>query len=627
MDRERLPLLIVAAVALAYGAWHLGWYLDTPLGQVPVLDERENLQLATAIAHGNLPAEPFYRAQGYALVLSLFLRMGTPAAALFPAALVLGLLLHALNALLVARIARQLFTPLAGLAAGLLAALNPVLLHYATQALDSTPSLSLFLLGLDALAFALKHSPATAGPWLRASLWWAAATLCRPNYLLPWALLPLLAFAVQPGRRVRLAAAAAGGAILFVAAGLWQSSVGGGFGFLPWQGPYNIWAANDPAGHGRYYVQKFPSPPGTALNPALTDSWQLYSQATGRPPTDVTAMNSHWRHATLARPAAAPVATAGLMLRKAYALFNDWDQYNNKTYAFHQARSPALRWNPLSWGLLLVCGVAGWFRLVHNSPRTGAALAAVALACAASALLVFVSGRFRLPLTGLLLVTAGGAVAQPRFWRDWSFRSRAKLSGAMLLATAVAWSRFDGVRDERTFVQDRALLARAAETTGDDLTAWREATAVLAQQPDHGPALALAVTAHFNLLLRDAAPDAAEDQWLACSQRLLAGGQGASPETFAIAALALWRAGKAETALAVWHQLGDLPSAQAARLFAGDPPRPPVTAGTGPEWQTPLAQLAGECGLVSNWPANAPSRFAHPRELAAKLFRQSAPTP
>jgi hypothetical protein len=30
------------------------------------------------------------------------------------------------------------------------------------------------------------------------------------------------------------------------------------------------------------------------------------------------------------------------MARKTYYLFNDFEPYNNKTYAFHQARSPWL---------------------------------------------------------------------------------------------------------------------------------------------------------------------------------------------------------------------------------------------------------------------------------------------
>jgi hypothetical protein len=49
-------LALPAAAALAYGLGHLTWYLTTPLGRVPVLDERENLDLAAAIFGGSSPA-------------------------------------------------------------------------------------------------------------------------------------------------------------------------------------------------------------------------------------------------------------------------------------------------------------------------------------------------------------------------------------------------------------------------------------------------------------------------------------------------------------------------------------------------------------------------------------------
>src|SRR5271165_6939079 len=102
------PRVIAAAlpvaIALAYALGHLDWYLGTPLGRVPVLDERENLDLAAAIAGGSLPAAPFYRAPGYALALACLRWAGVPAAGLFPAALLLGAGLHAVNAALVASV-------------------------------------------------------------------------------------------------------------------------------------------------------------------------------------------------------------------------------------------------------------------------------------------------------------------------------------------------------------------------------------------------------------------------------------------------------------------------------------------------------------------------------------------
>src|SRR6185312_15973347 len=64
--RRFWPVAVPVVIGLAYACGHLGWYLGTPLGRVPVLDERENLTLADAIFRGTLPAEPFYRASGYA---------------------------------------------------------------------------------------------------------------------------------------------------------------------------------------------------------------------------------------------------------------------------------------------------------------------------------------------------------------------------------------------------------------------------------------------------------------------------------------------------------------------------------------------------------------------------------
>src|SRR5580698_7704071 len=99
---RRIAVALPAVLALLYALGHLGWYLGTPLGRVPVLDERENLDLAGAIAGRSLPPEPFYRAPGYALALAGLRAAGVSAAGLFPAALLLGVALHAANAALVA---------------------------------------------------------------------------------------------------------------------------------------------------------------------------------------------------------------------------------------------------------------------------------------------------------------------------------------------------------------------------------------------------------------------------------------------------------------------------------------------------------------------------------------------
>ena len=499
--RDPLPWGIVvglpAAVALFYALGHLNWYLGTPLGRVPVLDERENMDMAAAIFGGTLPAEPFYRAPGYALVLAGLRALGVSAGGLFPAALAMGTALHAVGAALAASLARRWFGTVSALVAGLLFALDPVLVHFATQALDSTLSLTLFLAGLNLFAAALA-APERAGRWFGAGVLWAAATLVRPNYLLVWLVLPLVA-AVQPVAlriRGRLVAAALAGAALFAAQAAWQKSAGGGAGFLPWQGAYNLWAANRPGANGRYYTQHVSLPPALArANPARAESVLLFEQETGGRSADIPAMNKYWRSRFIAEVASHPLRWAALMARKAYALMNNWEQYNNKTYAFHKTLSPWLRWNPICWGILLLPAVAGAARLAGGSSRTAAALAVVCEACAVSILLFFASARFRIPLAGVCAVLAGGALGSPGFWWGWPPGRRAALAGSVALAGLVAFSSLGGVDDRSTFVQDHVLLARAAFTVGDDATALREAREALTMQPWHPDAAAIEAAA------------------------------------------------------------------------------------------------------------------------------------
>jgi hypothetical protein len=497
--------VLPALVALAYALGHLNWYLGTPLGRVPVLDERENMDLAEAIFGGTLPAEPFYRAPGYALLLAGFRLAGVSAGGLFPAALLLGAVLHGVGAGLAASLAWRWFGGRSALAAGLLFALDPVLVHNATQAIDSTLSLTLFLAGLDRLA-AAAAAPGRVRAWAAASLLLAAATLVRPNFLLVWPVVPAFAL-VLPGERARAGvhAAALAGLLLFGAAAAWQRSVSGVAGFLPWQGPYNLWAANRPGANGRYYTQRVSLSPELArANPARVESILLYAQETGNPRGTIPAMNAHWRERFLDEVASHPLRWLALEARKAYALLDNWEQYNNKTYAFHKALSPWLRWNPICWGMLLVLGVAGAARLACESPRAAAVCAAASAACAASILLFFVSARFRLPLAAVCAVLAGGALGSPGFWRGWSAARRTALAAGVLLAALVTFSSLGGVADRSTYVQDHALLARAAFTVGDDVTALSEAREALKLQPWHPDARAIEAAASAEIARRAA---------------------------------------------------------------------------------------------------------------------------
>ncbi len=534
-------MAVPVIIALGYAVGHLGWYLGTPLGQVPVLDEHENLGLAEAITGGTLPAEPFYRAPGYALLLALLRALGVTAGGLFPAALALGAMLHALNAGLIARLARGWLGDRAALAAGLLAALHPVFVHYATQALDATPALMLFLLGLNFLATATS-ARGGAWAWLGASGCWAAAALMRPNYLLVWIALPLLAWmtkSTSPTSRRMLASL--GGEVLFLALAGWQWRVSGAPRFLPTQGAYNFWAANRPGAHGRYYVQSLSLSSALAgQNPTRAESLLLFSQETSRDGADLDAANAYWSGRSRTEIISRPAAWIGRLAQKTYALVNNWEQYNNKTFAFHQERSPWLRWNPLCWGVLFVFGIAGAVRLRAAERRAASLLGGITAIVAVSVVLFFVSARFRLPLAALLCVPAGAALAHPiAIFHALTPAQRGFLALGLLGAGLLTFSTFDGVRDTRPFIQDHLLIARAAQVVGDDAATWTEATAALALDPTRSNAAEFIVTSGFNRQLLAPLSPSELAAWRVGAGRLLAAPDYAAPAARVIAAMAI----------------------------------------------------------------------------------------
>lgn len=510
----RLRLGFVVLLALLYGGAHLTWYWVTPLGRSAVLDERENLQLAVQIATGTLPPEPFYRAMGYPLLLSGLVRLGVLDEAHPQAATAAGLLLHVLNTWLVAALARRWFgAARAGWIAGLLHGLNPVLIHYATQILDAGLANTLFLSGL----LCLPGRDGARTTWRHAtglSLAWSAAALVRPQLLLLWLAFPLGWLAATGAWRRQLPAllaATAAGAVLWLAQGLWCRQVGGEFRLLPWQGPYNLWAANHAGANGRYYKQsRFLRAESTHQNPARRESEAFYREATdARGPLRIGDFNRYWRDRLRHDLAEFPWHWPVLVLRKAAYLAGNFEQYNNKTYSFHQARSPWLRWNPLGWGLLLLTGTLGLVAL----GRTSRPLLIAAAAIAAGILLSYASARFRLPLAALLGILAGGALAAPRGWKPASPRGWTGL-GTLLLGLGVltygGW--FNG-HDQSTYVQDHLLTALAAERVGEDQVTWAEARAALALSPQHPDALRLGLTSYYNLLLQGTAPRDDEPEW------------------------------------------------------------------------------------------------------------------
>lgn len=499
---RRIDVLLLVLVVL-YGLGFLALWLSDPLAQSPVLDARENLVWAQKIEVGAVPSEPFYRALLYPWLLA---KVGWAVGISGGVAACLGLLCHFLNAALVAAIARRLWhRPAAAFFAGVVYACYPVSLWFAVQVLDISLAISLFLLGLYAL---LRSNSARSVGWLLlAGVAAGLALVTRPNFLPPVLMFPFLAggmcFIAQ--RKWAAFGLAFGWValpllgVVLVQGGLnYQRS--GEFRVLPWQGAYNLYAANRSGVTGKYFQQQvaFAEIPAGS-NPTRMESEYLYRRA-HEPTTslNIAEMNAYWQAEFRREVSADPLNWLGLMGRKAVYFFNDWEQYNNLTYAYHKARFALLNWNPLGWGVLMLgAGLVltlGWCRVDRIVALSVLMLAA---AYAAGVLMFFVSARFRLPLAPLLCVFAGGVAVLP--WRSFSRRKWLCLLAGLGLGSLLIYGNWFQARDRSTYVQDELLLASANYRLSQDEQALYYAEAALVRNPQLPAAREIQIAALFFL--------------------------------------------------------------------------------------------------------------------------------
>ena len=553
MPLERPAFLLAVGVACIYIVGYFLEYSASPLGLVAVLDGREMLRLASDIAAGQLAAEPFFRAMLYPFVLSPLVDTGDVLSRDLLQVRLFNFLLHVANAILVGALSWQIWRRrVVAVTTGLVWCVYPVALFFASDPLDVTFALTLLLTGLVfsaksmapgqsnagqskirylvAAAFALSLAAAARPQLYAVVLAWSAAVVylhCRDRVLIP------------------VAGAVVGPAIaLALALGTINLFHGGEFRVLPWQGAYDLWSANRPGAHGAYYVQQRPLfSYHDGQNPARAESIAAFEAANPSLDPSIREMTRYWQHRLWDSVTDAPADQVTLLLRKAHFLLGNFEQYNNKTYVFHKARSTWLRWNPLCWGLLLAGAAAG---LVCGWQHRQARLLAFVSAAYAAALLVsYVSARFRLPLAPLLLVLAGGAFVSCDRKRRF-----AGLSLAVLLALTSFYPLPREWR-ERTFIQDELLIARAAHESRHYAAAITAADAAHRRDPLHAMALELRCVARFNGWL-----ESSDDTKLLPAIHAVCGeAMAVSDVAVRVVAHMLWLEHQQQRARALWQDL------------------------------------------------------------------------
>jgi hypothetical protein len=413
---------------------------------------------------------------------------------------------------------------------------NPVLLHFAGDALDITLAITLMTAGIVSLIHA-QHGRRSAG---LASFWFSLAALCRPQ-LLPLLLLPPLLSLSRPRPKwPSLLRAVIPAALLFGSFGFINHQLADDFRLLPWQGAYNLWAANHPGANGRYFEQTLSVDSyDPAANTARLESEALYRQRAPTAPQDYPSVTRYWQAQALASIRESPAAWLALMGQKLRYLLNNEEQYNNKTYAFYKARSRWLSPNPLCWALVLTCGVAGG---VLGWKRQDSRLLLLAIGlCAGGVLLYYVSDRFRAPLVPLLSVLAGG-VTRLRLTRE-----SARAAGLALTALGLALLPV-GYDPRETFIQDHMMVAASATALGRHAEALGELAAATQRDSQRPSFITLSCIVQFNAWLADA-----KNSTIAWTENCR---QAAASSASArlLNAHAAWRAGNVQAAIAGWRE-------------------------------------------------------------------------
>lgn len=538
----------VLGLVAFYMLLYLGWYWGTPLGQIPMLDGAENINLAEMIHNSTLPVEPFYRAMLYPWLLSLFFYIGADIDTLIAVASILGIFFHVINAALTGWLAHKVWkTEKALLAGTLLYGLYPVAVYFSADPLDIVPALTFTLLSLCLYV----HSSETGSNRFMAlsSLSLVIGFFMRPN-VLPLAALYLISLFSKQLRKSAIYA------LLILAAGLctgglvnyWHS---GQFRIMPWQGPFTFYIANaSKNANGKYFTQTVYIPEREHWqNPARLESEALYLQNTNKfKINSIDEFNNYWKQLTREKIAANPVKWLKLTARKAYYYFHNFEQYNNKTYSFHKSLSPVLRYNPLGWGLLLILAVLA---LAGNRlpGRNGKTVIFAFLIMAASTIIFLVSGRFRLLSVPMLIAIAAG-ITNMKLGRLFTGKNMA----IALVVAAIVFPNFFKVADTSTLVSDYLLMAQSNARLFNFQQQYAWADKATKAHPENLNAIRLKIVAFINLVLEEQITD--ETYWKLVARELdflNAERKVFSDTTFASGCYAYKHLGDKEKAFEFWQ--------------------------------------------------------------------------
>lgn len=402
-----------------------------PFGAAPVLDEESYVNWGRRIAAGDwlgsrvFGQEPLYP---YTLGITFALTGGSLLAVRF-----LQVAAGLLTTLLVFLLARRISTPAAGIAAALVLALfGPLYLHVA-----ELEKATLTLCGSALFLYLVARSRETGrlATWLCAGLAYGALMLLRGNFvplLLPLLVWVALRTGVKTPSLKAAAAVLAGVVVVLSPVAVRNRVVGGEWVLTTASGGLNFFIGNGPGASGTNRPLEFVR---ATPDHEIADFEAEASRRAGRQLTP-SESSRFWLAEGLRALAADPLRAVKLWATKALLAVNAYEVPDN--YSFDCARSelmPTLWLGFLDFGVLVSLALLG---ALLARDRTKRWLPLFALAFAATLVVFFVLGRYRVPLLPALAALGGiGVVELASRWRKRELKDARWGLAALLVGLAL----------------------------------------------------------------------------------------------------------------------------------------------------------------------------------------------
>lgn len=422
----------VFAVALAVRVLHVWQISAGPFFDLPMGDAADFHAWALELAGGEWLGEGvFYRAPLYPYFL------GAVYALLGSNPLVLRLVQAAVGATACATLAlagRRLFSPRAGLVAGLILAFYAPAIFFDGIIQDSVLDL-LFASILLWLLAEIVHRPRPL-LWLLAGVTLGAAVLTRENAAVlaaPILLWLFLQRRLPAGRRVRLAALfVLGGTAVMAPVAVRNKIVGGELHPTTFNVGANLFIGNNPEADG--YSRPLRAGRDNFRFEKL-DAIQIAERARGRKlaPSEVSA---YWTERALDYMTSQPIDWLRLMARKSFLVWNATEAADTEDQYSYADWSWPLRLSGyvLHFGVIAPLALLGAW-ITWPERRRLWPFYVMPITYMASVVLFFVFARYRYPVVPVLVLFAGAGLAGfPRFVRERARGRQATCLAAVLIA-------------------------------------------------------------------------------------------------------------------------------------------------------------------------------------------------